>query len=72
MLPEGLDLLAEAGDRAYVLTANRTLAVMDNTTGNCVYGANFGAVAKYATNTTDGKIYVADERGNIVCLQPRP
>jgi hypothetical protein len=72
MLPEGLDLLAEAGNRAYILTSNKTLAVMDNTTGKYVCCANFGTIAKYATNTMDGKIYVADERGRVVCLQPRP
>ncbi len=70
-LPEGLDLLAEAGNRAYVLTSNKTLAVMDNTTGQCVSRVNFGTIAQHATNTTDGKIYVADERGHVVCLQPR-
>jgi outer membrane protein assembly factor BamB len=71
-LPEGLDLLAESGNRAYILTSNKTLAVMDNRTGKCVYLANFGPVAKYAANTTDGKIYVADESGHVACLQPRP
>ncbi len=71
VLPEGRDLLAEAGGRAYVLTRTKTLAVMDNATGKCVYCANFGAITKYVANTTDGRLYVADERGHVVCLQPR-
>lgn len=70
VLPEGLDLLAEAGHRAYILTKNKTLAMMDNTAGKCAYRANIGTVAKYGTNITDGKIYIADERGHVLCLQP--
>jgi outer membrane protein assembly factor BamB len=71
VLPEGLDLLAQAGHRAYILTKNKTLCVMDNTTGKCVYCANMGTIANYATNVTDGKIYIADDRGHVVCLQPQ-
>lgn len=71
-LPEGLDLLAEAAGRAYVITRFRTLAVMDNVTGKKLYAVNFAAVVKHAANTTDAKIYVADERGRIACLEPIP
>jgi outer membrane protein assembly factor BamB len=71
VLPEGLDLLSEAGHRAYVLTKNNTLAVMDNAAGKCVCCANVGVVAKYAPNVADGKIYIADDRGHVLCLQPQ-
>jgi outer membrane protein assembly factor BamB len=69
-LPEGVDLLAEAGGRAYVICKDKTLAVMDNEACKRLYWVNFGPVKKYATNTIDGKIYVADDRGNVTCLQP--
>jgi outer membrane protein assembly factor BamB len=70
-MPDGLDLLAESGDRAYVLTKNKSLAVMDSATGKCVCCANVGPIAKYATNVADAKIYIADDHGHVVCLQPR-
>jgi hypothetical protein len=69
-LPEGMDLLAEAGTRAYVLTQNRTLAVLDNATGKKLYTANFAAVTKHAANTTDARIYLMDETGRVACLEP--
>jgi len=69
-LPEGVDLLAEAGSRAYVLTKFRTLTVMDNATGRKLFSANFAPVTEHAANTTEARIYVMDETGRVVCLEP--
>ena len=69
-VPGGVDLLAEARDRAYVITKNRTLVVMDNLSTKKLYSVNFAEVSIYAANIADSKIYVADERGRIACLQP--
>lgn len=69
-VPGGVDLLAEARDRAYVITNNRTLVVMDNLSTKRLYSVNFAGVSLYAANLADSKIYVADERGRIACLQP--
>ncbi|MCU0917491.1 MAG: PQQ-like beta-propeller repeat protein [Planctomycetes bacterium] len=69
-LPEGLDLLAEAGSRAYVISRNRTLVVMDNVTGKKLFAVNFAPVAHHATNTTDARLYLASETGRVVCLEP--
>jgi len=69
-LPEGLDLLAEAGNRAYVITKVGTLAVMDNARGRKLYWVNIAPVAGHATNTTDSRIYLADNTGRLVCLEP--
>ncbi|MHC4103938.1 MAG: outer membrane protein assembly factor BamB family protein [Planctomycetota bacterium] len=69
-VPGGVDLLAEAGGRAYVITKNRTLVVMDNFIAKKLYSVNFAEVTRYTTNTTDSKIYIADEHGRIACLQP--
>ncbi|MBN1804062.1 MAG: PQQ-binding-like beta-propeller repeat protein [Sedimentisphaerales bacterium] len=66
----GVDLLAEAGDRAYVITKNRKLVVMDNLSVKKLYSVNFAEVSRYTTNVTDSKIYIADEQGRITCLQP--
>lgn len=69
-LPEGVDLLAEAGNKAYVFTKDRTLVVMDNASGRRLLWVNFAEVSDYAANVTDAKIYVADQRGRILCVQP--
>ncbi len=69
-VPGGVDLLAEDKDKAYVITKNRTLVVMDNVSAKKLYSVNFAQVSRYAANITDSKIYIADERGRIACLQP--
>jgi len=69
-LPEGVHLLAEAGAKAYIATKNRTLAAIDNTTAKVQYHLNCAAVSKGATNTTDSRIYIADDRGRVACLEP--
>ncbi|MFQ6034464.1 MAG: PQQ-binding-like beta-propeller repeat protein [Sedimentisphaerales bacterium] len=69
-LPQGADLLAEASPYAYVLTNVRCLVVMDNTRAKKLYSVNFAGVSRFATNTTDSKIYIADKRGRLACLEP--
>jgi outer membrane protein assembly factor BamB len=69
-LPEGVALLAEAKERAYVITDIGTLVVMDNKKAKRLYSVNFARVSKYATNVEDSKIYIADESGRIACLRP--
>jgi len=69
-LSQGDDLLAETEGKAYVITNVRTLVAMDNTTAKLLYSVNFADVSRYASNTTDSKIYIADESGWIACLEP--
>lgn len=69
-VPGGIDLLAEAGNRAYVITNTRKLVVMDNITARMLYTVNLTGVTKHASNITDDKIYIADNLGRIACLQP--
>lgn len=69
-LPEGLDLLAEANKKAYVITNLGTLVVMDNNKAKRVYSMDLGTVSKYVSNTTDSRIYVGDDTGRVVCLRP--
>ncbi len=69
-VPEGVDLLAEAKDRAYVITKNRKLVVMDNLSTKKLYSVNFAEVTRHTANITDSKIYIADEHGRIACLEP--
>jgi outer membrane protein assembly factor BamB len=69
-LPGGIDLLAEDKGRAYVMTKNETLVVMENSTGKRLYSVNFKGISRYTSNTTDSKIYVADKSGRIACIKP--
>ena len=69
-VPGGVDLLSEAEDRAYVITKNRNLVVMDNLSAKKLYSVNFAEVTRHTANITDSKIYIADENGRIACLQP--
>ena len=69
-VPGGVDLLAEARGRAYVITKAEKLVVMDNTKARKLYSVNFGAVTVHAANTGDEKIYIADKSGRVMCLQP--
>jgi len=69
-VPGGIDLLAEAGNRAYVITNTGTLVVMDNVKAKMLYSANFAEVSKNVSNVTDDIIYIADNLGRIACLQP--
>ncbi|MCX5646902.1 MAG: PQQ-binding-like beta-propeller repeat protein [Phycisphaerae bacterium] len=69
-LPEGVDLLAEAGTKAYVITKTHTLAVMDNATGKKLFSVNFAPVTDHAANTTDARIYLMDGAGRVTCLEP--
>jgi len=70
LVPGGADLLAESADKAYVITEKRTLVVMDNLKAKKLYSVNFAQVSKHIANPTDEKIYIADDRGRIACLQP--
>ncbi len=70
LVPGGVDLLAESADKAYVITKENTLVVMDNLKAKKLYSVNFVHVSKHAANAADEKIYIADDRGRIACLQP--
>ncbi len=69
-VPGGVDLLSEAKGRAYVITKNRKLVVMDNLSAKKLYSVNFAEVTRHTANITDSKIYIADKHGRIACLQP--
>ncbi|UCG58404.1 MAG: PQQ-binding-like beta-propeller repeat protein [Phycisphaerales bacterium] len=69
-LSEGVDLLTEAADKAYVITNVRTLVVMDNSRAKKLYWVNFSGVSLHAANPPDSKIYIAGKRGRVACLEP--
>jgi outer membrane protein assembly factor BamB len=67
---EGIDLLAEANDKTYLITNNGKLVVMDNKKAKQLYSVNFAGVSRHAANVSDSKIYIADKTGRIACLKP--
>ena len=69
-MAEGVDLLAEADGKAYVITKVGTLVVMDNKKAKQLYLVDFAGVSRYATNVVDSRIYIADKSGRIACLKP--
>jgi outer membrane protein assembly factor BamB len=69
-LAEGIDLLTEAEGKAYVITNTGMLVVINNKDGKQLFSINAEAVSKWAANTADSKIYIADDSGRIACIQP--
>jgi outer membrane protein assembly factor BamB len=69
LLPDGIDILAEANGFAYLIDKNNNCVVMDNAKTKKMYTINFAPITAYAPNTADGKIYVMDGR-NISCIAP--
>ena len=69
-LAEGLDVVTEAKARAYVITNDGRLAVIDNKKGRELYSIDFAGVSIYASNAGDSRIYVADKSGRIACMEP--
>ena len=67
---DGVGLLSESGDKTFVITKGGLLAAMDNVKAKQLYSVYLGLPVKYATNTADAKIYIADAEGRIACLEP--
>ena len=70
LVKDGVGLLSESGDKTFVITKGGLLTAMDNVKAKQLYSVNTGLAVKYATNTADAKIYIADAEGRIACLEP--
>jgi len=70
LLENGVELLAEDGEKAYVMTNDRLCSVMDNKAGKKLYSINFSEVSRFASNTLDSAMYLLDNNGQIVCVEP--
>jgi outer membrane protein assembly factor BamB len=66
----GAGLLAESGDKAFVITKAGLLIAMDNVKAKQLYAVNIGKSVKFAFNSLDSKIYIADAQGRLACLEP--
>jgi outer membrane protein assembly factor BamB len=66
----GVGLLAESGDKAFVATKAGVIVAMDNVKAKQLYTVDIGKPLKFAVNTIDSKIYIADAQGRLACLEP--
>ncbi len=69
-IPEGLDLLAESSGRAYLISALKTLVVMDNKRARRICTVNLADVSLHASNTKDSRMYIANSTGRVMCIRP--
>jgi len=69
-LENGLDLLAESQNKAYIYAPPGKLVVMDNEKGKQLYSMNFAGVTKYVCNQDNRRIYIADDSGRVACIEP--
>jgi hypothetical protein len=67
---DGAGMLSESGDKSFVITNGGILVAMDSVKAKQLYSVNIGLPVKYAENTADSKIYIADAEGRIACLEP--
>jgi outer membrane protein assembly factor BamB len=68
--PGGIGLLAETGDKAFIINNAGLLTAMDNVKAKKLYSIDIGQAVRFVTNTNDSMIYVADAKGRLTCLAP--
>jgi len=69
-VPDGIGLLAEMEDKAFVVTKTGLITAMDNVKAKKLYSIDIGRPVKFATNLADSMIYIADAKGRVACLKP--
>jgi outer membrane protein assembly factor BamB len=67
---DGAGMLSELGDKTFVITKGGAIVAMDSAKAKQLYSVNVALPLKYATNTADSRIYIADAQGRIACLEP--
>lgn len=65
-LPRGRSVLAELGDQSYVYVQPGSLSLMDHSSGKEELSVNIAGVDRFAVNTTDSVLYLADSKGRIM------
>lgn len=64
----GIGLLSEDEDIAYVFAKPGILVVMDNTKKEKLYSINFANVEVFGVNSIDSNIYVSDLKGRVMSI----
>lgn len=65
-LPSGRSVLAEMDDQVYAYASQEALILMDNSTGKEKVSVNIAGVDRFAANTIDSSLYLADKNGRIM------
>lgn len=64
----GEGMICETPQKAFVFASPGILKVMDSKTGAELYSVNFSSVQRYAVNTTDAVMYLADTQGRLMSV----
>jgi hypothetical protein len=64
----GEGMICETPQKGFVFASPGILKVMDNETGDELYSVNFSSVQRYAVNTTDAVMYLADTKGRLMSV----
>jgi outer membrane protein assembly factor BamB len=68
---DGMDLLVEQKGKAYLISKNQSIIVVDSATGKRTGEVNMPEVDMWTSNVTDGMMYVGSaSTGKIACLKP--
>jgi outer membrane protein assembly factor BamB len=71
-LSEGVTLITEKDDTAFVYARPATLVAIRNSTGKIDYTLNFSPIRHTAVNRTDSILYGADGAGRVGCIEIVP
>jgi len=64
----GEGMICETPQKGFVFASPGIVKVMDNKTGDELYSVNFSSVQRYAVNTTDSVMYLADTKGRLMSV----
>ena len=64
----GEGIICETSQKGFVFASPGIVKVMDNKTGAELYSVNFSSVQRYAVNTTDAVMYLADTSGRLMSV----
>jgi len=64
----GEGMICETPQKGFVFASPGIVKVMDNKTGDELYSVNFSSVQRYAVNTTDAVMYLADTKGRLMSV----
>lgn len=67
-LPSGQGMICETPEKSFIFVSPGIVKVMNNQTGKELYSVNFSGVQRYAMNTTDATMYLADTRGRLMSI----
>ena len=71
-LPQGVTLITEKDDTAFVYARPATLVAIRNSTGKIDFTMNFSPIRHTAVNGTDSILYGADEAGRVGSIEIVP